>query len=134
MTPEQIKEEIREFLALSEKATAGPWHVDYNCTNLIHSPAVEIAAVEDDSDSAFIARSRNISPIMAKALLEAIEKHEEVIACFNVAEFEGLQERLSEQQYETGNLRDLIERRIYHAKLASETAIKTICRTWEESK
>ena len=120
MTPEQIKEEIREFLALSEKATAGPWHVDYNCTNLI--------------DSAFIARSRNISPIMAKALLEAIEKHEEVIACFNVAEFEGLQERLSEQQYETGNLRDLIERRIYYAKLESETAIKTICRTWEESK
>ncbi len=32
------------------------------------------------------------------------------------------------------NLRDLIERRIYYAKLESETAIKTICRTWEESK
>ena len=70
----------------------------------------------------------------AKVLLDAIEGHEEVIACFNVAEFEGLQERLSEQQYETGNLRDLVERRIYYAKLASETAIKTICRTWEESK
>ena len=103
MTPEQIKEEIREFLDLNEKAGGRPWH-------------------------------SNLSHLTAKVLLDAIEGHEEVIACFNVAEFEGLQERLSEQQYETGNLRDLIERRIYYAKLESETAIKTICRTWEESK
>ena len=54
----------------------------------------------------------NLSHLTAKVLLDAIEGHEEVIACFNVAEFEGLQERLSEQKYETGNLRALVKLRI----------------------
>lgn len=142
MTPEQIKEEIREFLALSEDATAGPWDASSNVVSadvtdgyyMVTCDSQKTSMQQDVYNAFFIASSRNISPAMAKALLNAIEGHEEVIACFNVAEFEGLQERLSEQKYETGNLRDLIERRIYHAKLASETAIKTICRTWEESK
>jgi hypothetical protein len=47
----------------------------------------------------------------------------EVLDCFNAAIAEGLYERLVEIQPETGNIRDLIERRLLHAMYTANAAL-----------
>lgn len=110
ITVEQIKQEIREFLALSEKATSGPW-LDDDDNNIVADKVYVLTCIgqitsikQDAHNTAFIARSRNISPVMAKALLEAIE---------------GLENSTPED-----------EGRFNSASFA----LREICRTWEESK
>lgn len=76
-TIEQIKEELREIIRLAEKAEKGPWKVDHNCVNCVISDEHEIAQVDDDNDASFIAASRTITPLAAKALLLAIEGYED---------------------------------------------------------
>ena len=89
ITIEQIKELLREMAALSEAATPGPW-IPYDNLS-IHPANVERLGVTTDgydiawcnmlgregaecsSNSAFIAKSRALTPAVCKALLLAIE-------------------------------------------------------------
>jgi len=89
ITPQiqQLKTDLREFIALSETITPGEWEMTggdktpVNCgekhiamVNYYKSgnEAVDIYGAEHDANAAFIARSRNISPTMAKMLLESL--------------------------------------------------------------
>jgi len=97
----QLKTELREFIALSETITQGRWieeiqlgtggnhcGIDLIQDNLdepYRGPIARvgecshiqgITAAERDANAAFIARSRNISPAMAKMLLVAIDSLE----------------------------------------------------------
>ena len=90
---ETLKQELREFIVLSEKITPGKWHVE-NITPARHDVVKEsggkitsIFRAHDGCheyreaalpDATFIARSRNISPAMAECLLVAVEALERV--------------------------------------------------------
>ena len=79
MTIDQLKAYLREFIALSETITPGKWETKddlaancgYHFVNTVSSPLGTIVAGRKE-DADFIARSRNISPTMAKMLLESI--------------------------------------------------------------
>jgi hypothetical protein len=78
MTIDQLKTDLREFVALSETIIEKPWIVDglslYADDKEIVCTATTHNTVEEDALMArFIARSRNISPTMAKMLLAAVE-------------------------------------------------------------
>jgi len=80
MTITQLKTELREFIALSETITPGEWIRNYG-----HNSSITLTDYETDiaivwskreyhsQDATFIARSRNISPTMAKMLLVAVD-------------------------------------------------------------
>ena len=70
---ETLKTELREFIALSETITPGKWEAVSEGVSPVNS-WLHIGC--DPCDGAFIARSRNISPTMAKMLLEVIEINE----------------------------------------------------------
>lgn len=97
---EQLKTELREFIKLSENITPGEWRSDGYVEQWYggEAPAVRVTYLEGCigspvcmvppngagrygtagskkpvADAAFIARSRNISPTMAKCLLVAVE-------------------------------------------------------------
>lgn len=96
---EQLKTELREFIKLSETITPGEWKSDgyVEQWRAGEFPAVRVSYQEEDcisspvcmvplnmlgwgagsknpvADAAFIARSRSISPAMAKCLLVAVE-------------------------------------------------------------
>lgn len=81
MTIETLKTELREFITLSETITPGRWVKGWNivgngkdkdiCLAPMRNPT--LTAIDWPTDAAFIARSRNISPTMAKMLLVAVE-------------------------------------------------------------
>jgi hypothetical protein len=81
MTLDQLKTELREFIALSETITPGEWtsyrpersngfyYIDHK-----ENQQVAVCYSENSGQNAtFIARSRNISPAMAECLLVAID-------------------------------------------------------------
>lgn len=76
-TIEQIKNELREIIELEKLATPGEWS---NAANFVghvkdHCGIADCFYREDsenDSNATFIARSRNLTPKMAKSLLELI--------------------------------------------------------------
>lgn len=75
---DRLKTELREFIAMSETIIEKPWIVDglslYADDKQIVCTATTHNTVEEDALMArFIARSRNISPKMAKMLLVAVE-------------------------------------------------------------
>jgi hypothetical protein len=83
MSPlETLKTELREFIALSKAITPGKWEA-FQRNEEIGTNYFRITFSDRRSDSlcgycgepnaAFIARSRNISPTMAKMLLAAVE-------------------------------------------------------------
>ena len=47
----------------------------------------------------------------------------EIVGCFEAAVTEGLHERLVEQEHETGNLRDIVERRLMFADTVAERVL-----------
>jgi hypothetical protein len=67
---ETLKTELREFIALSETITPGKWEAVSEGVSPVNS-WLHIGC--DPCDGAFIARSRNISPTMARMLLVAVE-------------------------------------------------------------
>jgi hypothetical protein len=67
---ETLKTELREFIALSETITPGKWEAVSEGVSPVNS-WLHIGC--DPCDGAFIARSRNISPTMAKMLLVAVK-------------------------------------------------------------
>jgi len=81
MTIETLKTELREFITLSETITPGRWVKGWNivgngkdkdvCFAPMRNPT--LTSIDWPTDAAFIARSRNISPTMAKMLLVAVE-------------------------------------------------------------
>ena len=87
---ETLKTELREFISLSETITPGRWEqgdsgdMVYRQPGkfgqaagiIIHGRNSGVTREQDERDAAFIARSRNISPTMAKMLLEVIEINE----------------------------------------------------------
>jgi hypothetical protein len=81
---ETLKTELREFIELSETITPGKWTkeasraycADECITYNVVGPPSDYMYLQEESDATFIARSRNISPTMAKMLLEVIEINE----------------------------------------------------------
>lgn len=82
-TIDQIKQELRGIIELSDKATPGPWEDD-GCGHMWHPyPHPEpVNGYEgehitlgrfDQKDFFFIAASRNLTPKMARALLGTLE-------------------------------------------------------------
>ena len=85
-TIDQIKAELRDIIELSDKATPAPWEKSSNLsTHLVskHSknhgnlvcdcPDSTPDLSQHQSDSSFIAASRNLTPKMARALLTTID-------------------------------------------------------------
>lgn len=87
MTIEDIKQELRDIIGLSDKATPGPWSI-YDNGGVHPCPGIEsgrnsIVVIGDENDDAgvrtgvqdaeFITASRNLTPKMARALRTAIE-------------------------------------------------------------
>ena len=78
---ETLKTELRELIKLSETITPGPWVKGWNivgngkdkdiCFAPMRNPT--LTTIDWPTDATFIARSRNISPTMAKMLLAQIE-------------------------------------------------------------
>jgi hypothetical protein len=78
---ETLKTELREFITLSETITPGRWAreasraycTDECITYNVVGPPSDYMYLQEESDATFIARSRNISPTMAKMLLVAVK-------------------------------------------------------------
>ncbi len=75
---EKLKQELREFLEMSKTIIEKPWVVDglllyANGREVVCTATRHNTYKEDASVATFIARSRNISPIMAECLLVAVE-------------------------------------------------------------
>jgi len=101
-TIDQLKTELREFIKLSETITPGEWCIKQHQREIGNSGEYETESWiapddatkcvtngwnledEDESNFNFIARSRNISPTMAKGWLEVIETLNDMP--FNVAD------------------------------------------------
>lgn len=69
-----IKAECEEILRLSEKATAGPWSPDEKFVDSA-GRGPEIAMCNGygrESNAAFIAHARNVSPAMARVVIDCI--------------------------------------------------------------
>ena len=92
-TIDQIKAELRDIIELSDKATPVPWEKSSNLsTHLVskHSknhgnlvcdcPDSTPDLSQHQSDSSFIAASRNLTPKMARALLTNIDWLEKDLA------------------------------------------------------
>jgi hypothetical protein len=81
MNIETLKQELREFIKLSETITPGRWEAvpRFTTSRMIEPCEVwcgdcsSIGIETVAANAAFIARSRNISPTMAKMLLVAVE-------------------------------------------------------------
>ena len=94
-TINQIKQELRDIIELSDKATPGPWvhHVEQGQVGDICTPDTDSVAMTQERieiakkhgrehrkrqneqrniNASFIAASRNLTPKMARALLTAI--------------------------------------------------------------
>ena len=89
MNIEQLKTELREFIKLSETITPGEWKLASGGELLRNVNAGDqvictVACRRDPHNAAFIARSRNISPTMAKMLLSTAEMLDDMP--FNVAD------------------------------------------------
>ena len=84
----KIKAQLREIIRLGELATPGPWHYwDQPSNDLIatgkdkgHLICGLAGLVSRPKDFAFIATSRNITPLAAKGLLDLIAYVEEDLA------------------------------------------------------
>jgi hypothetical protein len=82
MTIDQLKTELREFIALSETITPGAWNTESDWPRIMCG-AKQIAQIPQKltmknkgpttPNATFIARYRNISPTMAEMLLAAVE-------------------------------------------------------------
>jgi hypothetical protein len=66
------------------------------------------------------------------ATIAAIEQARQVIACYEAARIEGLNERLCESQYEPGTLRDLVERRLSYGETEAINLLDSIIAAWPE--
>jgi hypothetical protein len=81
MNIDQLKTELREFIALSERISPGKWRkeasraycTDESITYNVVGPPSDYMYLQEEPDADFIAHSRNISPTMAKGWLEVIE-------------------------------------------------------------
>jgi hypothetical protein len=77
MNINQLKTELREFIALSETIAVAPWTVD--SANGVMEASNDVVCYPfgdkpmEKKLADFIARSRNISPTMAKMLLVTVE-------------------------------------------------------------
>jgi hypothetical protein len=122
---EQLKTELREFIALSKRAAPRPWKPSPN--NLIggwwvQTPFNEVAETStadfcNEADATFIAHSRNISPAMAECLLVAVEGLGEL----------ALEPSAYELQGEAFDQRD-------RCASASKDTLQQILTIWEASK
>ena len=92
-TIDQIKQELRDIIELSDKATPGEWIVSKKGDSPLKFPGISTVDEEQDivechyayegggvnglNNASFIAASRNLTPKMARALLTIIEDLEE---------------------------------------------------------
>jgi hypothetical protein len=87
-TIDQIKQELRDIIELSDKATPGPWEhelqqdsiwsghdFDLQVAHTMSNPGAGMMWDDDQrrKNAAFIADSRNLTPKMARVLLTLIE-------------------------------------------------------------
>lgn len=78
-----LKTELREFIELSKTITQGKWYVEHGHIWDGNNKALFAASGSRKwlPDATFIARSRNISPAMAEALLVAVQLIDLVVKC-----------------------------------------------------
>lgn len=101
MTLDQIKAQLNEIIRLAELATPGPWYYwdkpdnDYIATGKRkgHLICGLAGLLSRPNDFAFIASSRNITPLAAQGLLLAIEYLEDD-ACVGSSRYYAAQEQL----------------------------------------
>ena len=121
---EQLKTELREFIALSKTITPGPWKATKSHNHVQgEEPTYDVVGPHSDwfflelaQDATFIARSRNISPAMAECLLVAITMIEAMSIEVNI---------------ECSN--DALNAYALDSKLAQDT-LQQILNIWEASK
>lgn len=85
VTIDQIKAECREVLELASKATPEPWEVGQSKDEVIvycgpartWNPQLRVYTGRKSDDAALIARTRTLTPKLARATLALIEAMEE---------------------------------------------------------
>lgn len=88
-TIDQIKQELRDIIELSDKATPGEWtsREKFKHSFELLEPRVWLGASsslptgQQEHNASFIAASRNLTPKMARALLATIDRLEVIHAC-----------------------------------------------------
>ena len=78
---ENLKRELREFLALSKTITQGRWIVTHNDVISDFIGNAFICNSDRRIDGVFIARSHNISPALAECLLVVVKALEFQATC-----------------------------------------------------
>lgn len=74
-----MNEQIKKYLELANKATPGPWRIteDYH---ILSAPVGKGRLIPyDKPDQDFIAASRTMGPALAKALIRAIERFQNIM-------------------------------------------------------
>ncbi len=138
---QRIVAKCRELLAIAEKRTLGEWEA-FQRNEEIGTNYCRITFTDRNSDSlhgycgevnaAFIASCAGPAEAGWKATIMAIEQARQVIACYEAARIEGLNERLCESQYEPGTLRDLVERRLSYGEAEAINLLDSIIAAWPE--
>lgn len=120
MTIDQIKQELREIIELSDKATLGEWISKRRFQNSFEISEPHIWLGESSSlpmgqqqhNASFVATSRNLTPKMAKVLLGVIERLGSQAATVELA------------------MHGQSPRRTLYA-IQADKELETICREWE---
>jgi len=102
----QIKQELRDIIELSDKATPGPWmtpcgHLVGEDTTIAHFVKDDDWEIEQRANKQLVKASRNLTPKMARALLGTLE----------------ILEHMTTYTTKAGTV--------------ASTALETICREWE---
>lgn len=74
-----IKAQCKKIIRLNENATPGPWSADEDCVMSTHG--IVGYSVNSDDEAEFIAHSRNVSPAMARVVVQLIEYVEAETEC-----------------------------------------------------
>jgi len=125
-----ILAKIDKLLADASKRTPGKWD---SLTNLLWSDGWILGRMErqdTNTNARFIADCSGNAEAGWRATRAAILQLQAVIASFEAARIEGLEERLQEQQYEPSSLRGLIERRVAFAEMYASQALDSILESW----
>lgn len=92
---ENLKTELRKFIELSKQVSPSKWTVSYGPRWIEHDAKFKVA-LSYNNDAAFIARSRNISPAMAKCLLAAVDGLAELHLAEDAGKESGAFEKLTQ--------------------------------------
>lgn len=139
----KIAAKCRELLAVAEKRSPGKWkNTKGKHGTIIRRATEKVGEPQDvcrvwncsrlDGNATFIASCAEAAEAGWRATIAAIEQARQVIACYEAARIEGLNERLCESQYEPGTLRDLVERRLSYGETEAINLLDSIIAAWPE--